>query len=429
MRIIRNFLILCVLMCGLLFGAQQFSAGIGKRDMAFYSACTDKCIPTILDMRTMIRMALDRQDMPSGYSNAFWTENGNLYLMDYNLYQWDSGNFYNRGSFQTNDVYLIHNENNVLAFTLRTAMGWKLRLWDGRWWVELETILPEGCTSLWAADGRFACGSTDIKGNREGYIWDGRKFIGLGQISSVPNWSADGRLTFSSDRDGNREIYVWDGTTLTNISQHAANDYNPAWSSDGRLAFISERDGNSEIYVWDGEILTNVSQTPQADHSPIWNESGQLAFVSERDKAYIWEKGRLHLIELTGIDTITDIQWLSQRRLLFNSNRVWDDGVIVQFSAYFPNIIEYGDGGIAFISAEYRTDGQSELYVVDGEHVIGTGLVGRWVEFKSDGKGGLAGSVCGGNPVSCDLYGWKDGHAYQITNTPSISEQGPIFRP
>jgi Tol biopolymer transport system component len=65
---------------------------------------------------------------------------------------------------------------------------------------------------------------------------------------------------------------VWDGTTLTNISQHTAEDYSPTWSADGRLAFTSNRDGNNEIYVWDGTTLTNLTNSRNTDdaHPALW---------------------------------------------------------------------------------------------------------------------------------------------------------------
>jgi len=56
-----------------------------------------------------------------------------------------------------------------------------------------------------------------------------------------------------------------DGSNPTNITNHAASDYEPSWSHDGtKIAFSSQRDGNREIYVMDadGSNPTNISYPP-----------------------------------------------------------------------------------------------------------------------------------------------------------------------
>lgn len=143
-----------------------------------------------------------------------------------------------------------------------------------------------------------------------------------------------GTLAFVSQRDGNAEIYAMqpDGSELRNLSNHPANDDNPAWSPDGsRIAFQSDRDGAVEIYVmnsdgseqtlvtkkntsnesypaWspdgthivyhaeyagnvdiyvmqaDGSAKTRLTEHPLYDRYPVWSSDGtQIAFVSWRD--------------------------------------------------------------------------------------------------------------------------------------------------
>jgi TolB protein len=83
------------------------------------------------------------------------------------------------------------------------------------------------------------------------------------------------RIAFQSNRDGNSEIYVMnvDGTAVTRLTNHYADDADPAWSPDGtRIVFMSDRDGNEEIYVMnaDGTGLTRLTNHPADDGHPDW---------------------------------------------------------------------------------------------------------------------------------------------------------------
>ncbi len=50
-------------------------------------------------------------------------------------------------------------------------------------------------------------------------------------------------IVFVSDRDGNPEIYSMTsiGTQQTNLSQGAAEDFDPSWSPDGRKVVFVRR--------------------------------------------------------------------------------------------------------------------------------------------------------------------------------------------
>jgi DNA-binding winged helix-turn-helix (wHTH) protein/dipeptidyl aminopeptidase/acylaminoacyl peptidase len=69
-------------------------------------------------------------------------------------------------------------------------------------------------------------------------------------INWNPDWSADNRIAFASNRSGRFEIYTInpDGSGLQQLT-FKGGDF-PSWSPDSsRIAFQSERDGNPEIYV------------------------------------------------------------------------------------------------------------------------------------------------------------------------------------
>jgi WD40-like Beta Propeller Repeat len=439
MRVIRNLLILCLLMVGMLLAVRQTGVAMGKGEVLAYRACQATCIPTLLDMHTLIQVGINLENV----ADMVWAETGDLYVVafgatsrDYNIYQWRSKQLRRLDRVQAYSIDLIHHDNKRIIFQLNTGSGWQLRIWDGVQWGEFVFLGILQSNPYWAADGRFAFASL-ANNQAEIYVSDGLTSTSLGQYTvyyptPVVTWSTDGRLAFSSDRSGNQEIYVWDGTTLTNISQHVGDDSQPAWSVDGRLAFSSNRSGNQEIYVWDGTTLTNISQTPEDDTQPQWNEEGQLTFVTGGRKVYIWGKNgfRLTNINRTGRGDFFNIRWVSHGRLFFRDDimsGLWDDDIFA--IRYLGNLIEYGDGGIAFITSSYRNDGLTELYVLDGQKIVATGLVGSIVHFKPDGRGGLLGRVCDANAINCDLYRWQDGRIDQITNTPDISENGPSFRP
>ena len=111
---------------------------------------------------------------------------------------------------------------------------------------------------------------------------------------------AGGRIAFVSDRDGNQEIYLIyaDGSGLTNLTNHAADDSDPAWAPDGRhLAFTSfRRLGSYNIYLMNVEAVRQYGEdsglarlthnTPYVA-SPAWSPDGRLAFVLlPPDEAY-----------------------------------------------------------------------------------------------------------------------------------------------
>lgn len=110
-----------------------------------------------------------------------------------------------------------------------------------------------------------------------------------------PVWSPTAaRIAYYADHPGdlNADIYLIDadGRNLRNLTQHRANDWDPAWSPDGQhLAFVSSRDGNAELYVVDTTCEMNCLGDTQrltlnayTDRSPAWSPDGrQIIFESE----------------------------------------------------------------------------------------------------------------------------------------------------
>jgi Tol biopolymer transport system component len=83
----------------------------------------------------------------------------------------------------------------------------------------------------------------------------------------------NGKIVFVTERDGNPEIYLMepDGTGLVNLTNHPAQDREPAWSPDGRqIAFVSDRSGEFAIYVMqaDGSEVRRLAPGEEPDWSP-----------------------------------------------------------------------------------------------------------------------------------------------------------------
>ncbi|MFN2455980.1 MAG: DUF4214 domain-containing protein [Pyrinomonadaceae bacterium] len=212
-------------------------------------------------------------------------------------------------------------------------------------------------------------------------------FKGLMLVQTLAASTA--RIAFASDRDGNFEVYAMnpDGSGQTNLTNNAAEDFNPAWSVDGtRLAFVSNRDGNNEIYVMnaDGSNPLRLTNNSAEDLSPAWSPDGtRIAFVSARngnDEIYVMRadgSGQTNLTNNQGDDF--GVAWAPDgSHLAFASNR---DG---NFQIYSMNADGSGQVNLSRnsgddlapswtlsrITFQSNRDGNDELYAMNPD---GTG--------------------------------------------------------
>ncbi|MEX0658118.1 MAG: protein kinase, partial [Egibacteraceae bacterium] len=96
-------------------------------------------------------------------------------------------------------------------------------------------------------------------------------------------------IAFVAERDGNREIYIVgaDGVDPQNLTEHPADDRQPAWSPDRQeIAFASNRGDRFALYaiqVADGSVrqLTEGG-TQDGDFDPAWSPDGEAVVFSRQ---------------------------------------------------------------------------------------------------------------------------------------------------
>jgi dipeptidyl aminopeptidase/acylaminoacyl peptidase len=174
-----------------------------------------------------------------------------------------------------------------------------------------EVFQGSGSSPGWSADGeRIAlqfcpninlpsCGIWTMNGDGSDPLQlTSSRFDGTGDVG--PSWSPAGtRIAFTR---GNRscgdpacggDIHVMnaDGSGITNITNHPAEDQDPAWSPDGELiAFRSDRGGDEEIYTMrpDGSEIRRLTDAAASgsrfDAAPNWSPDGaKLVFARSGD--------------------------------------------------------------------------------------------------------------------------------------------------
>lgn len=98
------------------------------------------------------------------------------------------------------------------------------------------------------------------------------------------------KIVFVSKRDGNAEIYIMnpDGSQQVNLTQHPAEDYDPAWSPNGKqVVFSSDRtEGVFDLYLMnpDGENVQKVFKDNEYRREPVWSPNGKHIAYAQADK-------------------------------------------------------------------------------------------------------------------------------------------------
>jgi Tol biopolymer transport system component len=167
----------------------------------------------------------------------------------------------------------------------------------------------------------------------------------------------NGKIAFQSSRDGQSEIYVMnpDGTAPINLTQHGADDADPAWCSDGtKLVFSSTREGRRRLYVMNayGTDVRRLTALMAADDGqPAWSpDCTRILFT----RTFGAPAGDLYMINADGS---------GERRITYNapamalfSAPVWSpDGTKFAF------MLAFSDTATQIVIANVDGSGQRQL--------------------------------------------------------------------
>lgn len=152
----------------------------------------------------------------------------------------------------------------------------------------------------WSPDGQRIAYFSRENRNPTLYVIDatGRNRRSLSLESAGINrfmaWAPDNRhIVYVAPNNGLNDIFLLDVDTraIRNLTEHPADDTEPAWSPDGsQILFTSQRAGNSDIFLLDVacEPATceprNITHNPAVDLLPQWSPDGtMILFLSNRD--------------------------------------------------------------------------------------------------------------------------------------------------
>ncbi|MEM2990372.1 MAG: hypothetical protein QXQ02_04230 [Halobacteria archaeon] len=201
----------------------------------------------------------------------------------------------------------------------------------------------------WSPNGEIAFASSrETDQGLQLYVMnaDGTHLMRLGPAqpgdNAHPSWSPDGKkIAFQSKRDinsnpsdDNLDVYVMnsDGSQIINLTNHEADDSEPAWSPNGQqIAFLSERSGRDEIYLMNNDGTNPIPLTDMAvpKSSLNWSKDGRFILFEGDSDIYIVDVETRETLNITQTKDVheTTPTWVGNENIIvFASDRAgnWD---------------------------------------------------------------------------------------------------------
>ncbi len=236
-------------------------------------------------------------------------------------------------------------------------------------------------------------------------------------VATTPAGRAASRIAFDSTRSGNVEIYVMnmDGSGVTNLTNHPAEDAEPAWSPDGTMiAFESDRAGNFDILVMnaDGSDWVNLTDDPSMDLSPAWSPDGtRIAFASDRTDDF-----EIYVMNADG----SDVTQLTNRPGVDGAPDWSPDGTRIAFESFrngnFAIYVMNADGSnLRGLTSDAESSHRAPAWSPDGTRIA----------FHSYRPGGH--DILGGHDVY--VMNADGSRVINLTNYPWADDDAPQWSP
>ena len=313
------------------------------------------------------------------------------------------------------------------AVSRRTMVGAALVLA-----IALGVVVPQSQATFPGINGKLSW-------IQDGDLWtalpDGTIEAKLLDDADHPAWSVDG-VWLLFDRSGEIFKASANASLVTNISNHASSDIQPAWSPDNtRLVFASNRiDNEYRLYRMnvDGSDLLPLTTgaglgTGTDDNAPEWSPNGERIVFQRGDgtggsRIYSMKADGTDVVALTGTtspdakpyDKLVTPKWSPNgAKIVFTAEAPGCDSRLFVMNANGANPDDVPDGGCLVAEPTWPPDGAIIFFRVTDVPVTGDGLYGyRIVENQS------ARLVSGAGATSPD---WQPLGGSPVTTTSSTS--------
>lgn len=186
-------------------------------------------------------------------------------------------------------------DGNSIIFTSERKGWWKIwqmNLVSGEF-QQLTDVNSAEYSPSWSPDGKQIVFVSSRNGGSEIFTMtrNGKNIqqISAGGNNTLPSWSSDGTIYFSSKINGNYQIMSMqpNGSELMQLTQNRGDKLMPQLSPLGEeILYYGNADGNMEVYVWNVSTkeVKRLTRDPLMDIRPRWSRDGSLIVFERGNK-------------------------------------------------------------------------------------------------------------------------------------------------